>query len=129
MVLKLEFWKKPVYVLLLLAGIQFDVFTLAVLMVLYDVYSVAVNMVTMKKYIPYGLAEQLRDLLPAYALGTVMLVLVYLIPSTGSLVLTLVIKIAAGAAIYIAGSVLFRVESFRYLLNIGKGYLGKKKKP
>ena len=128
-VLKLEFWKKPVYVLLLLAGIQFDVFTLAVLMVLYDVYSVAVNMVTMKKYIPYGLAEQLRDLLPAYALGTVMLVLVYLIPSTGSLVLTLVIKIAAGAAIYIAGSVLFRVESFRYLLNIGKGYLGKKKKP
>lgn len=125
-VLKLEFWKKPVYVLLLLIGVQFDVYTLAVLMVLYDFYSVAINMLQMKKYLPYGLREQLRDLLPAYALGTVMMILVYLLPSFNSLILTLVVKIAAGAAIYLAGSLVFRVDSFRYLLNIIKGYLKKK---
>ena len=126
-VLKLEFWKKPVYVLLLLIGVQFDVYTLAVLMVLYDFYSVAINMLQMKKYLPYGLREQLRDLLPAYALGTVMMILVYLLPSFNSLILTLVVKIAAGAAIYLAGSLVFRVDSFRYLLNIIKGYLKKKR--
>lgn len=125
-ILKLEFWKKPVYVALLLIGVRFDVFTLAVLMVLYDFYSVAINMMQMKKFLPYGLGEQLRDLLPAYALGTVMLVLVYLIPSFDSLILTLVVKIAAGAAIYLAGSIVFRVESFQYLLNIVKGYLLKR---
>lgn len=124
-VLKLEFWKKPVYVLMLLIGIQFDVYILAVLMVLYDVYSVAINMLQMKKYLPYGIKEQLRDLLPAYALGTVMMVLVYLIPGFDSLILTLAVKIAAGAAIYLGGSVLFRVESFRYMWNILKGYLKK----
>ncbi len=124
-VLKLEFWKKPVYVLMLLIGIQFDVFTLAVLMVLYDFYSVAMNMIHLRKYIPYGFREQLRDLLPAYALGTVMMIVVYMIPSSGSLILTLLVKIAAGAAIYLAGSVLFRVESFYYLVNILKGYLKK----
>lgn len=124
--LKLEIWKKPVYVLMLLLGIRFDVFTLAVLMVLYDFCSVALNMVHLQKYIPYGLKEQLRDLLPAYALGTVMMVLVYLIPSFDSLILTLVVKIAAGVAIYLAGSILFRVDSFRYLLNILKGYIRKK---
>jgi O-antigen/teichoic acid export membrane protein len=124
-VLKLEVWKKPVYVLMLLIGIQFDVYTLAVLMVLYDVYSVAINMLQMKKYLPYGIKEQLRDLLPAYALGTVMMALVYLIPGFDSLILTLAVKIAAGAAIYLGGSVLFRVESFRYMWNILKGYLKK----
>lgn len=126
-ILKLEVWKKPVYVALLLIGVQFDVFTLAVLMVLYDFYSVAINMLQMKKYIPYGIKEQLRDLLPAYALGTAMLVLVSLIPSFDSLILTLAVKIAAGVAIYLAGSILFRVESFHYLLDIVKGYLRKKK--
>lgn len=126
-ILKLEVWKKPVYVALLLIGVQFDVFTLAVLMVLYDFYSVAINMLQMKKYIPYGIKEQLRDLLPAYALGTAMLVLVFLIPSFESLILTLAVKIAAGVAIYLAGSILFRVESFHYLLDIVKGYLRKKK--
>ena len=125
-ILKLEFWKKPVYVALLLIGVQFDVFTLAVLMVLYDFYSVAINMVQMKKFLPYSLGEQLRDLLPAYALGTAMLVLVYLIPSFPSLLLTLAVKITAGAAIYLAGSLVFRVESFQYLLDIVKGYLPKK---
>ena len=124
-VLKLEVWKKPVYVLLLLIGVQFDVFTLAVLMVLYDFYSVALNMVHLKKYIPYGLKEQLRDLIPAYALGTVMMVVVYLVPAVGGLVATLAVKIAVGVAVYLAGSVLFRVESFYYVLNIVKGYLKK----
>lgn len=124
-VLKLEVWKKPVYVLMLLIGVQFDVYTLAVVMVLYDFYSVALNMVQLKKYVPYGLREQLRDLLPAYALGTVMLVIVYLIPAVGGLLTTLVIKIAVGAAVYLAGSLVFRVESFFYVVNILKGYLKK----
>ena len=124
-VLKLEVWKKPVYVLMLLIGIQFDVYTLAVLMVLYDFYSVALNMVHMRKYIPYGLAEQIRDLIPAYALGTVMMIIVYLVPAVGGLIPTLAVKIAVGVGVYLAGSVLFRVESFRYVLNILKGYLKK----
>lgn len=122
---KLEVWKKPVYVLLLLIGVQFDVLTLAVLMVLYDFYSVAINMFQMRKYLDYSLLEQLRDLLPAYALGTVMMIAVYLIPSFDSLILTLGVKILSGAAIYLAGSALFRVESFRYVLGIVKGYLKK----
>ena len=124
-VLKLEVWKKPVYVLLLLLGIRFDVYTLAVLMVLYDFYSVALNMVQLKKHIPYGIKEQLRDLLPAYALGALMMVIVYLVPAVGGLIPTLAVKIAVGVAVYLAGSIVFRVESFHYVLNILKGYLKK----
>jgi len=47
------------------------------------------------------------------------------IPAVGGLLTTLVIKIAVGAAVYLAGSILFRVESFFYVLNILKGYLKK----
>lgn len=125
-VLKLEFWKKPVYVLLLIIGVQFDVFGLAVLMVLYDFYAVFLNMVQMRKFIHYSIWDQIRDMLPAYALGTAMVVAVFLIPSLDSLILTLAVKVLCGAALYLAGSVIFRVESFRYLLNILKGYLKNK---
>lgn len=117
-ILKLEFWKKPVYMLFLLLGIQFSVQGLAVAMLLYDLYAVTVDMLHIQKHIRYGILEQLRDMLPAFALGTVMALLVWLIPSFDSLVLTLTVKILAGAAIYIAGSAVFRMEAFAYLKDI-----------
>lgn len=124
-VLKLEFWKKPVYMLFLLLGIQGQVIWLAVAMLVYDLYAVSVDMLHIKKLIRYGFWEQLKDMLPAFALGTVMAVLVWLIPSFDSLLLTLVLKIAAGAGIYLAGSALFRMEAFFYLLGIVREKLAK----
>lgn len=117
-VLGLEVKKKPVYVLLLIIGVNINVLGLAAAMLVYDIYAVCVNMFQLQKYISYSLWEQLRDMLSALLLGSVMAVLVWLIPSFDSLVLTLLTKILAGAVIYIAGSVLFRLEAFQYLKGI-----------
>lgn len=117
-VLGLEVKKKPVYVLLLIVGVNINVLGLAVAMLVYDIYAVCVNMFQLQKYVSYRFWEQLRDMLPALLLGTVMAVLVWLIPSFGSLVLTLIVKVLAGAAIYVAGSVLFRLETFQYLKHL-----------
>lgn len=42
--------------------------------------------------------------------------------------LTLLIQIPLGAVIYIGGSVIFKIESFRYLLDTVKSYRRKGKK-
>ena len=117
-ILKLEFWKKPVYMLFLILGVRVSVMGLAFGMLAYDIYALIVDMVQIKKYIHYGLAEQLRDILPALALGTVMALLVLWIPMFDSLLLTLLLKVLAGGAVYVGGSIVFRLEAFRYLKHL-----------
>ena len=87
-------------------------------MILFDVFALILDMFYIKKYIPYEIREQLGDMLPALGVGIIMAAVVFLLPSFSSLILTLVVKIAAGAAVYLAGSVIFRLEAFRYLKNI-----------
>lgn len=117
-VLSLEVKKKPVYLFMLIVGVNINVFVLAAAMVLYDVYAVFINMLQLKKYIHYGLLEQIRDLLPAFLLGAVMAVLVWVIPAFESLIITLAVKILIGAFVYLAGSFFFRLDAFCYLKNI-----------
>ena len=117
-VLKLEMMKKPVYLVLLIIGVSISVPAMAVAMLLFDVVALALDIYHMRKYLPYNAREQLSDMIPALLLGTAMGAVVFLLPSFGSLILTLVVKIAAGAAVYLAGSVIFRMEAFQYLKNI-----------
>ena len=117
-VLGLEVKKKPVYVLALLVGVNINVFSLAIAMLLYDIYAVFINMLQLKKYIQYGLREQGRDLLPAFLLGSFMMAVVWLVPMFESLLVTLIVKVLIGAFVYVAGSMVFRLEAFCYLKQI-----------
>lgn len=124
-ILKLEFIKKPVYVLLLLIGVRINVLAIAVTMLLYDTYGTFVNMLQMKKHIGYGILEQIRDIFPSLALTCVMASAVYVIPMVGGLALTLVIKVAAGVGIYAVGSVVLKLDAFVYLKNLIRGFIRK----
>lgn len=117
-VLKLELMKKPVYLVSLIIGVMINVKALAIAMLVFDILALALDVFYIRKYIPYTVGEQLGDMLPALGLGVVMAAVVFLIPSVSSLILTLVVKITAGAAVYLAGSVFFRLEVFCYLKNI-----------
>ena len=117
-VLKLEMMKKPVYVLFLIIGVSINVTALAVAMIAFDVFALVLDMIYIRKYVPYGIPEQLGDMLPALGLGILMAAVVFLIPSVGGVVLTLAVKVAAGGAVYLLGAILFRMEAFRYLKNI-----------
>lgn len=127
-VLRLEVWKKPMYVLLLVVGVSINVYAIAVTMLIYECYSVFINMLQMKKYIHYSLRTQILDLLPAFGLGAAMVAVVLLIPSFGHLALTLAVKVLAGVAVYVGGAAVFKVESFVYLKNMILEKLGKKGK-
>ena len=125
-VLGLEIKKKPVYLLTIILGATHSVMGLAISMVVYDFYALIVNSWQMKKYIHYTMKEQLRDMLPAAFLSAVMAVCVWMIPSVGGLIATLLIKVLAGVLVYVLGSVLLRLESFQYLCNLIRSYASHK---
>ncbi len=124
-VLKLEVWKKPMYVILLIIGVKINVFAIAVTMALYDLYGVFVNMIQMSKYVSYSLKEQLKDMLPAFLLSGIMVACVLLIPMFDSLILTLLLKVLVGIVVYIVGSVVFKIETFHYLVSVVRDMIKK----
>lgn len=116
-VLRLEYIKKPVYLLLLLAGVYKGVIAIAVTMVLYDIYGTAVNMVQLKKYVRYGIGEQLKDLLPSVVLTAAMSAVVLFVPiPVPGLLAQLICKVLLGAMTYVLLSVILKPPAYRYLM-------------
>ena len=83
-----------------------------------DLIGTFVNAAPNKKLLNYSYFEQWKDIMPAMALSIVMMVIVRMV---GLLALAplplLVLEVFVGAAVYILGSALFKLESFHYLLN------------
>ncbi|MBQ2900585.1 MAG: lipopolysaccharide biosynthesis protein [Agathobacter sp.] len=117
-VLGLEIWKKPMYVLLLVIGVKINVLAIAIMMVIYDIYAMIVNMQQLKKPIHYGAGEQLLDIMPQLVLSAIMSFVVYIIPDIGGMVITLIIKVLVGVIVYLAGSIIMKNESFFIIKNL-----------
>jgi len=120
--LKLEFLKKPVYLLLLILGIQSGVFAVAVTMLVYDVYGTIVNMRQLKKLIGYETLAQLRDVALSVALAAIMGVALMLLPlPSANCFFVLAVKIPLGVAIYVLLSAATNIEEYGYLKSYIKG--------
>lgn len=117
-VLKLEFIKKPVFLLLLFAGVSHSVFAVAMTMLAYELFGFAVNATQLKKYLNYSLGEQLRDIIPNIALSSAMFLSIAFIGISNSLALTLVVQILLGVSVYVIGSIVFKFDSLKFLLSL-----------
>ena len=115
-ILKLELYKKPVFILMLVVAVKISVLALAISMPLYSLYAAYVNMSPNKKIMGYGFLNQLKDYMPATLLFCVMVALMLPVAylQLGS-ALTLLVQFLGCTIIYIGLSVVFRVESFGYL--------------
>lgn len=117
--LRLEILKKIIGIGLLLCTMRISVMAMAYSLLISSVTSQIINSCPNWKLLNYRYLEQLRDILPSILLAVIMAAAVGAVPLLGySNVLTLCIQIPLGAVIYVAGSAIFRLESFRYLLNM-----------
>ena len=115
--LKLEIAKKVVGMILLLVTMKISVMAMAYSMIVSSISSQIINSYPNRKLLGYSYLEQLRDILPSILLAIAMggcVSLVSFLP-LGTLA-TLLLQILLGGAIYLAGSALFKLESFEYLL-------------
>ena len=127
--LKLNIAKKGFGFLMVVLLTPVSVTAMALGGVATGVVSLLLNILPNSRLLGYGYGQQLRDVFPAWALSCVMFALVRLVAVLGlPLLAELLLMILVGIGSYVALSAVFRVESFRYLLNMLKPILSKFKK-
>ena len=114
--LKLEIAKKIVGLTILLCTMRHGVMAMAYSLLLSSVLSQIINSWPNRKLLRYHYLNQLADILPALLLACAMGLAVYCIQFLGWGDLpTLCVQVPVGAALYLAGSALLRLDSFLYL--------------
>ena len=122
--LKLEIIKKIVGLIALAITVPISVMAMGYSLLFTSLASQIINSWPNKKLLNYGYLEQLKDILPGILLAVAMGCCIYPIQWIGLPdIVTLCIQVPLGAAIYIAGSKLFKLESFEYLWGMVKPVL------
>ena len=122
--LKLELAKKLLETLILLFTMRYGVFAMALGQLCSGLAAQLINAWPNRKLLDYAYLQQLRDMAPALLLSLAMAALVYAVRLLGlGDFLTLLLQIPLGAAVYVAGSALLRIDSFQYMLSIARRYL------
>jgi len=129
LVLKLSFVKKAFGLLMVIIFARISVLAMAWAGVVTGVVSLLINTAPNKKLLGYGFWEQMKDVVPCWLISLAMMLLVMSVSLLNlPTIPELIIMILVGVAAYIAMSVIFRLESFTYILNTIKPMLAKFKK-
>ena len=124
MFLYLELIKKAVGILALVITMYMGVFYMALSRIFTGVLSQLINAFPNKKLLDYPYLEQLKDMAPSILLSALMAAGVYLLTFLGlNDFATLALQLACGVALYVALSLLFRIDSFNYILSVIKNIL------
>ena len=127
--LKLEIIKKAVGITAILISMQFGVLWMAYSLILTSIISQIINSYPNRKLLEYHYGRQLMDIFPSMALALGMGAVVWCVKLLGLPdLLTLCLQVPLGAAIYIGGAWLLKLEPFLYILKMLKGFLTKRKK-
>ena len=124
--LKLEVIKKTMGLAFLLGSMWLGVLAMAYSLLITGVLSQIINAWPNRKLLDYGYWEQLKDILPGIALAVGMGLCVYALSFLGlPTAATLLLQVLLGVGIYVGGSVLLKLETYRYLLGLTRSFFRK----
>ena len=122
--LALEILKKLVETGALLVTLRYGVFAMALGQLASSILAQIINAWPNRKLLDYPYLRQLLDLLPALLLSAAMGAAVWTVTRLGLRdILTLLIQVPMGAALYVLGSWLLKLESFTFLISTAKKML------
>jgi len=111
--LRLEILKKILGVTVIIITIPFGVLAVALGNVFIDPIGAALNAYPNKKLIGYTISEMMKDLFPELVLTLVMGICIWPIQYFGlSDILTIICQVLGGVAVYLTGSILFKMEVY-----------------
>lgn len=120
-VLKLELYKKPVYVALLVGGALINPIFIAVSMLIYNIYGLLVNAFFLSKLIHISLKSQLKDLSGIILKCAVMAIcIIPIIFMKINYLVMLVIQVVVGVSVFLVISMLTKDESFYAIKSLVK---------
>ena len=115
--LKLELVKKILEISLLLMIMRYGVLAIAYSLILTSVINQIVNSWPNRKLIGYSYFQQMRDILPEFALACIMGAVVYAVGLFKmNDFLLLFLQIITGTIVYIGASAIMKLEAFMYLV-------------
>ncbi len=125
--LKLEIIKTALGLAVLSVTVHYGIMAMALGMLFWDICSQMINAWPNRKLLGYPYLTQLKDMAPSILLSLVMAAAVLAVLRLGLPDLpTLLIQVPLGAAIYVLGSVLLKLDSFTYLLSTAKNLIHRK---
>lgn len=126
--LKLEFAKKPIYLLILLTTMFISPIAMCIGNAVYGMIALLINSKPNKKYLNYTLLEQISDTGIYFILSLVMAIIVMLIGRLNiNIYILFVLQILSGIMFYIIVSILLKLDSFYYIINTLKDMLKRRK--
>lgn len=125
--LKLEVARKIVNTISLLGLMWYGVKAIAYSYLLNCIVNLVINSYPNKKIMNYGYFRQIRDIIPAVLISASMGLITYSVSFLElSNLITLIIQVPLGIMSYIFLSIVFKVDSFYYLVDIIKNNIRKK---
>lgn len=119
--LKLEIIKKVMGMIVLLCTMWFGVEAMTYSLLFTNIVSQVINAYPNKRLLNYSYIDQVKDIMPSIIMSLVMgfIILSVELFNFGA-VITLIVQIILGIIIYIGLSIIFKVDSFYYLLDMVK---------
>jgi O-antigen/teichoic acid export membrane protein len=115
--LKLELITKIVGVSILLISMNFGVIAIAISYLINNFINQIINSWPNRKLLNYRYLEQIHDILPNTMLAMFMGGCVYAISYLQMpVIISMILQVVSGIVIYILGSIIFKIDSFDYIL-------------
>jgi len=126
LLLRIELYKKPVFLALLLLGLHYSVHCVAIVSCLYSIYAMIINFGTMGKIINYSAREQIKDIMDVGKLSILMILVLLSLNAFcfKNNAIELFFKIGVGAASYCIASVVFHSQEYFYILGFIRQKMG-----
>ena len=119
--LKLEIIKKVIGVIVLLISMRYGVMAIAISAIFTEITSAFINSYPNTKLIKYSYFEQIKDVMPSLLLSLFMgSVVLQLNKLSINVFFILCLQIFTGVIIYLFGSIIFKIESYRIIIDIIK---------
>ena len=115
-VLKLEFIKKPIFLVFLVCGMFFGPLGIAISNVIYDFIGTMINALACAKTVGYSIKKQVSDVFPSFMISVLMAGAVAAIGHVGmGSLTTVVVQISVGVVLYVVLALLFVRKDVLYM--------------
>ena len=126
--LKLEFVKKPIYLAILLIMMNISPLAICIGNAVYSIVTLFINSRPNKKYLNYGLKEQISDIFVYFIISLLMEIIVIAVGMLNiNVYLLIILQVLVGMIFYIGASIILKLDSLQYILENIKNVLKRKK--
>ena len=119
--LKLELIKKIIGILIIVVGISFGTFGLAIAILISSIISTFINAYPNKKKLDYSYIQQIKDILPSIIMSLIMGAIVYPIKFLSiNSVIIVILQVIAGIIVYIFEAKIIKSNTYDFVVGIIK---------